>query len=222
MPPRLLLRDPATGQFSNARFEELKGILATAMQRAWGDYQRTLDAANAAVATFRASTTQDAGRRLKASLLANTKPRLDRFQSQIQAISDPNSPFWDDASAYQNFLKAIEAEIGLFQGDAETLQTASDMSFYKALSDRARVVLGEVYAAGAGVVGPAVWVMQNLPYILVGGAFLFFVVPPALRSIAAYRRGGATEALDTAAQSIEAGRGRIATGAKVAAKAIVL
>lgn len=222
MPPRLLLRDPATGQFSNARFEELKGLLIAAMQRAWGDYQRTLDAANAAAGTFRASTVQDAGKRLKASLLANTKPRLDRLQAQLNQTFDANSPFWDDAAAYSNFLKTIEAEIGLFQRDAETLQTASDMSFYRALGDRARVVLGDLYAAGAGVVGPAVWVMQNLPYILVGGAFLFFVVPPALRSIAAYRRGGATEALDTAAGSIEAGRSNIAKGAKVAAKAALL
>ena len=222
MAVRLLLQDPATGQFSNQRFEELKGILIAAMQRAEGDYQRTLAAANAATGSFRAATVQEAGRRLKASLLANTRPRLDRFQAQLKTVYDANSPFWDDAAAYANFLRGIENEISLFQTDADTLQTASDLSFYAALSDRAREILGDLYAAGSGVVTPALWALKNLPYILVGGAVLFFVIPPAFRALAAYKRGGAADALDTAAGSIETGRGRIAAGAKVAAKAALL
>lgn len=223
MAARLLLQDPRTKQFSQVRFNELTGILSAALQRAMGDYQRTYDAVVRASGSFRSATEQAAASRLKASLLNNTLPRLQRFQAQLDVVrSDPNNAFWDSADYYANFLRQIEAEIGLFQVDANTLQVASDMSFYRALSERARTVLGALYEAGSGVIGPAMWIAKNLPVILVGGAVIFFVVPPALRSIAAYKRGGSSAALDTAAEGIESTRRTVGKGAKLAAKTVLL
>lgn len=54
----------------------------------------------------------------------------------------------------------------------------------------------------AGTVGLA----RYLPYALVGGAVLLFVVPPLLRLIRAGRQGGADAILDTGIDQLESGR----------------
>jgi hypothetical protein len=205
-----LLADPKTGQFSNERFESLKKVLIDAMTRAWADYKQTWDAANKAGGFWKASTEKEASARLKASLVQNTLPRLNRFQSDLNKMFNVKDPIWNSPDNYKRFLGAIEQEIIRFQDDADTLKVAADMSFYKALQERAGVIVDNLYKAGAGIIGPGVWLAQNLPWILGVGAVLLIAGP----TIAGAVKGGRSGAADAFASDVRSARGAIASGAK--------
>ncbi len=68
-----------------------------------------------------------------------------------------------------------------------------------------RDAVKNVVTGVAGTVG----LLRYLPYMIVGGAVLFFVVPPLLRTIRAARRGGVDDALDVGAGQIENARAAI-------------
>ena len=198
--PRLLLRDPKTGAFSNQRFEALKQILIDAIQRARADYQKILDRSSGA---------------LKDSLLTQTKPRIERFDGEVRKFFNANYEGWDNTKAYDSVLAGIRQEISLLQGDAQVLQVQSDMSFYKALLNRAKVITNDLYEAGAGVVGPGVWLLKNLPWILGIGAVVIIAGPTIVGAIT----GGTKGAAEAAGADIQRARGAIASGARTAASA---
>lgn len=198
--PRLLLRDPKTGAFSNERFEELKKILIDAIQRARADYQKILDRSSGA---------------LKESLLTQTKPRLDRYDTEVRRFFDANYAGWDDTKVYDSVLAGIQQEIKLFQSDAQTLQAQSDMSFYKVLLNRAKVITSDLYEAGAGVVTPGLWLLKNLPWILGIGAIVLIAGPTIVGGIT----GGTKGAAEAAGADIQRARGAVASGARRAASA---
>lgn len=198
----ILLADPKTGAFSNVRFEALKKVLIDAIQRAREDYAKTLAAASK-------SATE-----LKDSLVRNTLPRLDRFENQVRAAFNASDSLWTEKKNYDALLGAIQQEIALFQGDAARLKVAADMSFYSALRDRAGVVLGELYQAGAGIIGPSVWFAKNLPWIL-GGAAVLLIAGPTIAGALKGGRAGAASAFES---DIRSARGAIASGARGATK----
>lgn len=210
----ILLADPKTGKFSNERFEALKKVLVDAMTQAWADYKKTWDAANKAGGFWKAQTEKEASAMLKDSLVRNTLPRLNRFQSQLTEMFKPTDPIWTSPEKYERFLGAIRDEIKRFQDDANTLKVAADMSFYKALQDRAGVILDNLYKAGAGIIGPGVWLAQNLPWILGAGAVLLIAGP----TIFAGLKGGRGAAADAATSDIMRARGAISSGASRATK----
>jgi hypothetical protein len=130
----------------------------------------------------------------------------------------------------------IQQEIVSFQGDAQTLKVASDMSFYTALGQRAAVITQNIYdyaanlakkgrefvedvagGAAAAIKAPfdfAKFLSDNALLIFGGGAFVLFVLPTLLKSGAAYKRGGSAAAFETAAGDIEGGRRAIGSGAR--------
>lgn len=211
----LLLADPKTGKFSNTRFEALKKVLIDAMTRAWADYKKAWDAAQRDSKFWKAQTQKEAAAALKQTLVNNTLPRLNRIQEQLNKTFDANYiAFWDSEKNYNSFLRSIEQEITNFQHDADTLKVAADMSFYKALQDRAGEVLKEIYDAGAGIIGPGVWLAKNLPWILGVGAVLLIAGP----TIAGAVKGGRAGAADAFASDVSRARGAIASGAKGATR----
>lgn len=210
----ILLADPKTGKFSNERFEMLKKALIDAMTQAWADYKKTWDAANKAGGFWKAATEKEASAMLKASLVRNTLPRLNRFQEQLTGMFKSTDPIWNEPEKYKKFLSSIQDEIARFQDDANTLKVAADMSFYKALQDRAGVIVNDLYQAGAGIIGPGVWLAQNLPWILGVGAVLLIAGP----TIAGALKGGRSGAADAFASDVRSARGAIASGARGATK----
>ena len=224
----ILLADPKTGKFSNTRFEALKKVLIDELARAKSDYEKTLKAAEdecGATCRFAISklasdklsdlaTAKKAAYNVRKSLLDNTKPRLERFEAAVRASWNSADPIWKTPAAYEAVLKGIRTEVQSFQVDANTLKVGADMTFYNALVDQAMVVLDNLYKAGAGVIGPAVWLAQNLPWILGVGAVLLIAGP----TIAGAVKGGRSGAADAFASDVSRARGAIASGAKGATK----
>jgi len=212
--PRLLLRDPKTGAFSNERFEALKSILIDALQRARSDYQKIYNAANTNV--FSAQTVKEAAARLRASLDKQTKPRLEIADARVRKFFDANYEGWDKPDEYNATLAYIQQEIKLLQGDAQVLQVASEMSFYNALAERAKVITQNLYEAGAGVGTSGLWFFKNLPWILGVGAVLLIAGPTIIGGITGGREGAAR----AAQADIERARGAVASGARGAKNAV--
>jgi hypothetical protein len=148
---RIMLIDPATGQFSNTRFESYKQYLISAKDRAWKDYADIQKAVNS-VGRTSSSTMKQAAEKLKSSTgLPMTFSRLTRFTDQLSQVWDPNGAFWDNPAGYQSILRGFQTEISNLQSDASTLGIASDMSFYTALGDRALVMIKDTYDYGVAV-----------------------------------------------------------------------
>jgi hypothetical protein len=206
--PRLLLRDPKTGAFSNARFEELKGILISAKTQAEKDFQALEKKSRTGI--FSALTTKEAAAKIRKDMVDIALPRLNRFRASLEKFYNPNYSGWDSEQEYNGVLKGYQGEMRAYAGDAETLDVAWNLSFYNALVDRAREVLKDVYDAGAGVIGPGIWFMKNLPWILGVGAFLLVFGPTIGGALTGGRRGAA----EAATADIMRARGAIADGAR--------
>ena len=100
----------------------------------------------------------------------------------------------DMGNAVNAYAKAVDAWNKIFPSETLAPILAS-----------VRDAVKNVVTGVAGTVG----LLRYLPYMIVGGAVLFFVVPPLIRTIRAGRRGGADAALDVTAQEIDATRAGI-------------
>lgn len=123
------------------------------------------------------------------------------------------------AAADTGFVNGVPATFDQIKEITLQLSTAVDeytkavdawnaVSYSEYLVEGVQAVRSAMLGIVKGVTG-TVGLLRYLPYIIVGGAILFFVVPPLLRTIRAGRRGGVDEALDVSAGQIEAARAAI-------------
>lgn len=211
-PVPILLADPETGAFSSDRFEELKGILISAKSQAERDFQALLKKSETGI--FSAQTTKEAAAKIRKDMREVALPRLRRFQSQVEKFYSPSYSGWNDPNEFEAILKSYRGEIAAYAGDAQTLDIAWNLSFYNALFNRAKEITNNLYQAGAGVIGPWLWFMQNLPVILGVGAVLLIAGP----TIAGALTGGRQGAARAFESDVRSARGAIASGAKGATR----
>jgi hypothetical protein len=158
-----------------------------------------------------ASTQQVAA--LKAS-----RTRVDDLIGKARIVASTGRYY--DGSA----LTARKVRI-MFMGLGEALQ-----DYGNAATEVAKFNVGELWKTGAGklldlgkdlidltLAGPKFLI--QLAIFGAVGLVAVFTVPPILRAITAYRRGGTNAALDSSAASLESARGQISAGAKRAGSA---
>ena len=225
---RKMLADPATGQFSNYQFETFKNIAIDLKNRAEQDYARILQMAQS-VGWTSSDAEEEAAARLLNDGLPRTRAFLDQATARMSGLWDANAAIWDDPEAFGKFLGLYQTEIANLQKDAEYLQTASDLSFYKSLTDQALALAKTLADVGQALIDAAKaaadaakkgaegvgFFARNWVWI-VGAAIL---VPFGIRAYLAYKEGGSKGALRYTAEGIERGRGRVADAGKAAVKA---
>lgn len=239
---RIMLIDPATGQFSNKQFEAYKQILFDANARMYDAYNKLMARMNS-IGRTSSSTEREAVEQIKANLPLIQKTMKDLTEA-IPQFYDGNSPNWDEPQKYQRFLQRFSDIVEGFNRDGERLNFAYDMSFATALGDRALVMIKATYEYGVAVAElakdslekagrktketvdkmvDAAGDLLQTPFDLIsflkdwgpwilGGGFVAFYVMPTV--LRARREGSA--ALE---EDLRAGRGAVERGARAAGSA---
>jgi hypothetical protein len=160
---------------------------------------------------------QFAGTEQVAALKLN-RSRVDELIRLARVVASTGR-YYDGSS-----LTARKVRI-MFMGLGEALQ-----DYGNAVNEVAKFNIGELWKTSAGklldlgkdlidltLAGPKFLI--QLAIFGAVGLVAVFTVPPILRAITAYRRGGTNAALDSSAASLESARGQISAGAKRAGSA---
>lgn len=146
--------------------------------------------------------------------LAISEMTVKRVLKEVQRASETG--FVNGIPATFDDVRSLTLKLGKAVNDyTKKIDEWNNVFLTEQLAPLVTGVREAVSGIVAGVAG-AVGFARYLPYVLVGGAVLLFVVPPLLRTIRAARRSGGEAALDTGIDELEATQQRVVSAGRSA------
>ena len=157
-------------------------------------------------------------------LMAQANANRDLTLAEVTKFSSPSPTYngkqrtgRDLANIYVRMGKTLDYYRQALKLSKEANIWSSVKSFFAAIFNLIidlLKTLGEVVAGLLKVIQGGATLIGALPIILIGGAILFLVVPPALKLIRAKRRGGTDALLEESERLLEAGKENVKSGVK--------